>query len=194
EYRRVRVITAAETIEKLVGEREPVDAAMRELIGRLDQIAAKVSQHPLQTLRAELSLVTINEGRSVMATLTLSNRGTQPAVCRNPLVMTNAPDAHLTIEAWPDKPPSELRAEDQVSAGVQGVEMTGRPAGAQAPPAVVEIPPHGSAPFRIYAVLPLKGAGPYAVRALYMNTAGRAGDRPLIVGEVYSKTVTAVAP
>ena len=188
-YRRIRVAAGTETVEKLVSEREPVDGKLQNVINRLDQIIAQAMRHPVQTLHSELSQVSADSAGAVTATLTLSNRGTENIWVRNPLSMSNAPDAHLSFQAWPDKPASDLRAEDQVSAQVVKVEDIGRAKANAAEQAVIELPPRATVSFRIHASLPLRGAGAYLGRVEHTNGAARLVDKSLFVGELFSRPV-----
>jgi hypothetical protein len=193
-YKRIRVTTKSGTVEKLVGSAEPIHAKLREIISQLDRIVAETSRHPQQTLRLQLNQTAISAAGELTATLELSNTGIQSLTCRNPVTMATAPDGHLALQVWPDKPQNELRAEDMITVGVQTVTEL-RPAGVnQTGSSVLIIPSQGSASFQIQTKLAVKSHGRYVIRAEYANTARQLAGKPVIVGEVFSRAVNTNIP
>jgi hypothetical protein len=189
-YKRIRVTVGSETVEKLIGTHEPIDSRLKTLIDKLDQIVIDVSRHPYQILRIDLSQATVDPKGELTATLALSNGGIQSFLCRNPMDMMNAPDAHIKVQAWPDKPSSALRAEDVVSADISKLSDLPSPGISQLSMPVIEIPSKATASFRITSSLPLKEAtGAFLVRVVYENQANPVKGHQVIYGELFSKTV-----
>lgn len=193
-YRRIRLVTRTETIEKMVGTRQPVNPALRELIRQLDEIANEVARHPRQILRIELAQAGISSTGEMTATLTLSNSGTEPVAYRNPVRMIGADDAHLSLQIWPDKPASELRAEDMFTVDVETATAARPSGGGEADPAVITIPSAASVSFRLQARLPSSRAGTYLTRALYETLTRAIEGNPVMTGEVFSRTVKVNIP
>lgn len=193
-YRRIRLVTRTETIEKLVGTRAPVDPNLRELIRQLDEIAAEVARHPRQTLRLELAEVSINSSGALTGTLTLSNSGVEPTAIRNPASMIEADDARLFLQMWPDKPPSELRATDTFTVNLESVAAAGQSSAGQPVPSVITLQPAASVSFRINGRVESQRAGVYVVRAFYTTTTRTIEGNTVIIGELFSRMMRANIP
>jgi hypothetical protein len=188
-YKRIRVTFGTETLEKLIGTKEPVEPSLRALFAQLDRVVAQVHAQPQQTLHSTLTEIRASPDGVVMAELLFYNSGIHPVLCRNPVNLLAAPNGKLTIELWPDNPPGVLRAEDSVSADVKQVVTVRLPSSVQAGHEIIEIPPKESASFRVRANVRVKYAGVYVARIKYMTTAEEiSGDKP-IVGELFSNTV-----
>lgn len=193
-WRRIRLVTGTETIEKMVGTRQPVDPTMRELIRQLDEIAAEVARHPRQTLRLELAEVNINSSGALSATLTVSNSGAEPAAVRNPASMIEAEDARLFLQMWPDKPASELRASDTFTVNLESLTVAGQSSAGQSVPSVITLQPAASVSFRLNARIESQRAGVYMVRAFYTTTTRTVEGDTVIIGEVFSRMIRVNIP
>jgi len=185
-YRKVSVTAGSEVTDKAVGTVEAVDPRLLALLNQLDAVAAKVAEHPREVLGIEVADVTMSADRTVQLTLTLESRGTQAVVCRSPVALVGAPDGWVALDLWPDVPVAQLRAGDVLRADATRVDE------AQQPPsfaAVLELPAGKSASFRVQAKLPDARPGASVVRLSLASFAPGAAGRPLLVGEVRSKTL-----
>lgn len=192
-YKRIRVTTGSESLEKLFGTSVHITAPAAELIDYLNQLAAEVSRSPRQTLRSELSQVAVSSERLLTATLTLFNDGGQPTFCRHPVDMLDAPDGHLKMEAWPDKPAGSLSAEDVMIFPVEKVVKPESKAG-HTNSSILEIPSKASQSLRLEAQFPKASAGAYVIRINYESLVKQLEGRQLVYGELFSRTIKANAP
>jgi hypothetical protein len=191
-YRRIRITTAGEAIQKLAGASLAIGPGLQELFVYLDKIVIEVMRHPRQTLRSELSQVTVNAGRVLTATLTLSNSGSQPTLCRDPSSMLKASDGHLELEAWPDK--ADVRAADVMTFEVKRVTKQGSKGAKRAESPLVEISPQGSVAFRLEAQFPKTNAGIHHVRVKYESLVQQLEGYQLVYGQLFSRTTKASIP
>lgn len=192
-YKRIRVTVGAESLEKLFGTSGQITPAAADLIDYLNQLATEVSRTPRQTLRGDLSQIAVNSQRRLTVTLTLFNDGIQPTFCRHPANMLGAPDGHLKLEAWPDKPVGSLSANDVMTFPVEQVTKPA-PEASPANSLVIEIPPKGSASLRLEAQFPGASAGAYLIRISYESLVRQLDGRLLVYGELFSRTIKASVP
>jgi hypothetical protein len=190
-FRKLTVISGSEVTEKAVGTAQPIDARLLALMNQLDALATRVAEHPRQVLGIEVADVSMGANRTVDLTLTLSSRGTQAVVCRSPVALVGAPDGWVSIQLWPNVPVAQLAAGDILRAVANKVDDRRDPPSFAA---VLELPPGGSASFRVQAKLPDAKAGASVVRVSYASFAPGASGRPLLIGEVLSKTVKIDVP
>ncbi|XYH98340.1 hypothetical protein ACMHYB_00805 [Sorangium sp. So ce1128] len=186
-FRRVRVTSEAGTVEKLIGTKLPVHADLRIITGILDRIVKGVLEHPLRTLRVELSQAAVDPRGELTAVLGAENRGTEPTDLRSPLDLLSGENGWITVEVWPDKPPSEIASEDVTRASIAKVELVSPPDPAFTSRQTLTLAPRGTMSFRVRAKLEGAKAGPSLVRLLYASFAPPAAGRAPIVGEVVSK-------
>jgi hypothetical protein len=90
------------------------------------------------------------------------------------------------INLWPRVPMAQLGAGDIVRAKATTVDDQRRPPSFEA---TLELPPGGSASFRVHAKLPDAKPGPSVVELSYASFAAGPSGRPFLVGELLSKTV-----
>ncbi len=191
--RRIRVVTGSATSEKFIGFSEAIAPTMLRVISALDQTVAKVRTHPHKTLRIQVAEVAVGPDRGLTAVLTLSNTGTMPTICRTPPGMIAGEGCQLVVQAWPDKPRSELRPGEVLFAKVAGAEAVQASDTSAAAPCR-EFAPKAPASFRIRATLEGRNAGAHLVRVIYGNKSPQAGGREVLVGDLFSDAVRVVIP
>jgi len=174
--------------EKLLGTKLPIDTELGRLAGRLDALLAEVSQHPLKTLRLELTEPVLNTHGTLRTVIVLSNRGTEPLAIRSPVELAGEKDGWLRLDLWPDKPPSQVRQEDTRNARAEKVELLQPTDALQGLKTILELPAQGSLSFRVDARIEEASAGATLVRLTYATYAGGTAGRAL-VGEVMSRPV-----
>lgn len=191
-YKRIRLTAGPQRIEKLYGSKGPIPPAVRDLIDYLEKMVTEVSRYPRQTLRSELSQVTINADRVLTATLTLSNNGSQPTLCRDPSSMLRASDGHLELEAWPDR--VDVRAADMMTFEVKKATKQGSKGAERVASPLIEIPSQGSVAFRLEAQFPKTDAGIHHVRVNYESLVQQLEGYQLVYGQLFSRTTKASIP
>jgi hypothetical protein len=191
---RIKVTSGDQTVEKLVGSREPVDPRTQNLIRLLEQLAARVAQSPVQVLRMTLSDAAADAQGRLAATLTFASVGPQAVVFQNLLGPPLPPPPKVLLEAWPDKPPGQLSAHDVIRGPVSGLKVLSLPPTAASNQPGLLVPASQSASFHLDATPGFRMAGPHVVRVRFLSEVREAGGAPLIYGEIYSNLVKVVVP
>lgn len=191
---RIRVTIGSESFEKLAGTAEPVDPRLGAFMAHLDRLIMNVMEHPRQTLSIALLEPRVDADRLFIATLVLSNRGTAPFFCRSPGEVLTHAQGRLCIQAWPDKPASALQAGEVATTAVAQVEPVSPSTRQVADSTMMEIPPGKSISLRLRTTLPMKRAGPCALRALYEASTDEAAGREVIGGELFSTVIKVNIP
>ena len=192
--RRIRLTSAGESAEKLVGTREPVDPRTQNLIRLLDQLAAQVARKPVQVLRLTLSQAAVDADGVLTATLTFASVGPQALVCRNPVGPPVPAPPTVLVEAWPDKPAGQLTAYDVVRGAASAMQVVTLPPTAGADQPGLPLPSGQSAAFQLRASPGFRVAGTHVVRVRFVNDLREAASAPLVYGEIYSSMVKVQVP
>jgi hypothetical protein len=179
-YTRVRMISGATTVEKMVGTKEPVDVGLSRVIDQLKAIAAEVARHPQEILRMEAGPLTVDGRATLTATLRFSNPGTQP-------IAWLPPSGHLTVRAWPDKPVADFVPGDLFE--LRGAQVSCVAATPSAPAAIAHLAPGDEAVFRVSATLSPRAPGTHVIQLIYRNTTEQIDGQPALVGEISVHTV-----
>lgn len=190
-YRKLVVTHGTETIQKAVGTREPVDARLLALFQKLDTLASVTLEHPRNVLGIDVHGATMSRDKLVRVDVTLSSRGSQSVVCRSPVALVGAPDGWIAIQLWPDVPVKQLGAGDIHRANATRVADLRQPPSFAA---TLEIPPGGSATFRVEAKLEGAKPGPSVIRVSYASFHPGPSGRPTLVGELQAKTIKIDVP
>lgn len=189
--RRIRVTSGGATVEKLVGTKLPVDANLRMATATLDRIIKATLDHPVATLRIELSQAAVDPRAGLSALLSFNNRGTDPTLFRSPFDLLPGENGWLTVELWPDKPASDIASEDVVRATVTKVELVDPTDPAIPTRQGLTLASKATMSFRVRAKLEKPKAGPSLVRLAYASFAGPQGA---LVGEVLSQPAKVDVP
>lgn len=188
-YRSIRVLSGSTAVQKHLGAEEPVDAGLRRVLDRLDQLIALVLQHPRQVLRVELAQPAVDTG-ILSATMLMSSAGTEPVGFRHPSELLRASNGWLSIHIWSDRPGSR----DMLTLKAARVEDLRPLKEPQVNPSVVVLPPKLSASFRLHIPLPPRRSGPHLCRVSYASFADQIATQKVIRGELLSKPVRVVVP
>ncbi|MBI5868284.1 MAG: hypothetical protein HZB43_08375 [candidate division Zixibacteria bacterium] len=194
DSRRIRVVAGSDTVEKLVGYREPVDPGMQKVIDALDQIVVEAQTHPLNVMRIALEQPSVSPDRVLSITLSLSNPGSEPLTCRNVATMIGESDGQLSFQAWPDKPRSELKSEELLVLSPTSIKDTSPDGNSRSTPACLELLPGKSISRLIRLPFASSTTGGYLIRAVYMNPATQLEGHPVLAGELYSLPIPVTIP
>jgi hypothetical protein len=194
DSRRIRVVSGADTTEKLVGYREAVDSSMQRVIDIMDRIVALVRPHPFQVLRISVADVVAKPDGTLSLVLSLTNPGTDSLICRNPATMTGGSDAQLTFQAWPDKPKDQLDSEDMMQLTPTAIDDPHSPDKMRTGPAMLELAAGATVSYGLRMSVGTGISGPYLIRALYMNPSKQIEGRAVFAGELYSRTTNVTFP
>jgi hypothetical protein len=188
-FQRVRATFGTEKIEKLIGTKRPVAPGLRAVLEELDRIVAVVRTQPRRVLRSTLAAAKLIGGGVIEAKLSLSNRGTDVVLCRNPADLVGAPDGQLAFEFWPDRSSSDIEAQGLLSVPARDVVPDQLPAGVRGQDEILEIPANASVSFQVRAKRPAQAGGLYFGRLIYRTTAKEIRGRSPLVGELLSNSV-----
>lgn len=189
DAQRVRVVSAVDTTEKLVCEREPIDPDMQRVLDALEKVATELRTQPRRCLRVVLKWIDRNEEGMLLARLELTNPGKEILACRNPRQLLGAADGELSLQIWPDRPGSVVGSEDLLlltPIRLEGPESRGKEEGTFT---ALHLAPGDRVEFT--AVLPaIPGrSGSFEARALYANGAPRVGADDVLIGELYTAPI-----
>jgi hypothetical protein len=191
-YQRIIISSGSSTIEKMTGTTEPVDPGLAKLIGRLDQVVAEVMRHPKRTLRMKVSQVVLDDSGTATLDFELVGGGTEVMNIVNPATLAVGPG--LSVQGWPDKPPSEFQAGEVFGFSIDKI----REAGAQPEDAVAEtliqIAPGEVRSFRASVGLPVPAPQTYLIRLAYQNTTEFPEKPAVMIGELFSKSIKLYVP
>ncbi|MFN8549494.1 MAG: hypothetical protein U0527_16365 [Candidatus Eisenbacteria bacterium] len=186
------MVSAVDTTEKLVCEREPIDPDMQRVLDALEKVASELRTQPRRCLRVALKWIDRNEEGMLLAKLELTNPGKEILACRNPRQLLGAADGELSLQIWPVRPGSTVGSEDLLlltPIRFEGPESRGKEEGTFA---ALRLSPGERVEFT--AVLPAipGSAGSFEARALYANGARRVGADDVLIGELYTTPITFV--
>ena len=188
-WRRVQVTEASDVIMKQVGTFEPVPPPLDAFLDRMTQIVRRLAEHPVRVLRLNLQRARIQTKDELEVTFSLENAGTQPFFCRNPRDLVGAAAGKLLVELSPDKPNSELKAEDLFSVELTQVERVPPTEGVRSEGNWLELPPGGTAKFVARGRAKARGAGVYLAEMKYFSPLETSSDgKPLLYGDLLSLT------
>lgn len=185
-YQRIRVVSGAKTIEKLVTPRLPIDPRMQAVLKLLDQITAKVKSHPLRTLAIQITRCEL-KGHSLRIVFALTNSGKDPIIIRSPVALIKASDGALEVQAWPDR--KDVRADEVKHIAVESLKSA-LPESA----GPLEIKPEVSRPYGLVGEVDLPAA-PYVARVEYRSVKKEWDGAKLLYGELLAvpEKITVVA-
>ena len=192
QTRLLKLALKTQTIAKFVGTTEPVDQNLDRDFAKLDTVVHQVQQHPLAVLQFRIFQSALDPSGTLRLNAGFSNLGIQTLYCRNPqdiLDAEEAMDGRLIVNIWPDKPLSQLEADDIVALKVQEVKQLFVHEKVVTSQGVVEIPPGGWIQFEFSISCGLKTTDGYVIRATYANELHKktTNGKPLIVGEILSR-------
>lgn len=194
DSRRIRVVAGSDTTEKLVGYREPVDPGMQKVIDALDQIIVETQAHPSKVLRIALDQPSVSADGVLSIVVSLSNPGSEVLTCRDVSTMIGESDGQLSLQAWPDKPRSELKSEELIAFNPTSVNDTTPDGKPRSVSASLELLPSKSISRSVRMPFVSKTTGRYLIRAVYMNPATQIEGRTVFAGELYSVPIPFTVP
>ena len=173
--RRVRVAwSGAAPVEKAVGTTEPVDPRLGTILDRLETLARRTAEHPLQTVGLRVDSVTRGPGHMLVAHAIVSATGTAAVQAPGLSALLGEPGAlSLLLEA------ADRRAEVPV------LEVAG-PEGA-----LIRLEPGQSARFDLFAAPP--AGEPFELASVIVRWDGGGAATP-IAGELSSAAVALTTP
>jgi hypothetical protein len=173
-WRRIRLTSGDETIDKLVGTKLPINPALQKTIDWLDRLVDDTTRRPRSVLQMSLQDATLGRDGEFSATIILSGAGDQPVMFRPPRGQPDAPDGLLTLYWWPDSPGAP-------KANVQSAPVISQVSAVRAPGVL--------ATFRIRSRLEGISAGSFAVQVRYFNMAPKLDTSDVLVGQLFSSPI-----
>jgi len=177
---RVRMISGTNTVEKMVGTKDPIDTGLSRVIDHLKAIADKVASHPREILRMEAGPLTVDQRSTMTVTLRFSNTGTQPVAWMPPF-------GRVSVRAWPDKPVADFVPGDLFELRGEQVSCVAETGGS--PAAIGPLAPGAEASFRVSAILLPRAPGVHVIQLIYRNTTEQVQGHDVLVGEISARTV-----
>jgi len=175
-WRRIRLTSGGETIEKLVGTKLPINPTLQKTIDWLDRLVDETTQHPRRVLQMSLQDATLDRDGEFSATMTLIGVGDQKVMFRPPQGQLDSPEGSLVLYWWPYDP----------GAPKKNVQYTRAISISQISTAKT----HGAlATFRIQSRLEEISLGTFIVQIQYSNMLPKFDAFDVLIGQLYSSPI-----
>jgi hypothetical protein len=198
-YRRLRVERGGGAIEKAVADRDPIDPALARILAEMDRVARLTLAHREAAVSLDVRGLELSASGAITATLVLSAAGKEPITCGRPTAAAEGDGpSFITVQMWPDKAASELRAADVVVAHTELVAEGSLSAGARSGPATLTMPGGALATYHLRAQTGHGGAvvagARLVVRVIYTSRAVPPDARGIFQGKIYGEPFHVVVP